>query len=294
MTNKLRSNSFAAGFLLLFFIVGCSKSDDDDSGFKRTEVVMENPNDVRDMDWNNVDVVWSEDFGQSKLSDTNWSVLTNNSNPDTADQWQNYREENTEVSRGNLKIRAKKEGAGQKKGDYSSSRISSDFAFKYGRIEIMAKLPKGEKKGIWAKLSMIGNNENQVGWPYCGEIDLMEYLSYRPNETYITVHSSANNSAKGTLITSPIDLESAKEQFHAYGLLWTENYLKFYIDSPDNITFTMNRPPSPTKENWPFDQPFYLLADLVVGGKYGGAEGVDDTMFPADLEIDYIRVYHPK
>lgn len=281
---------------MLFVSVGCKKSDDadGDSRFKRTEVVMKSPNDIRDIDWKNVEVVWREDFDQPNLSDANWSVLTITSNPDTAGQWQNYREENAEVSGGSLKIEAKKEGAGQSKGDYTSSRISSDYAFKYGRIEINAKLPKEAKKGIWAKPGMIGNNENQVGWPNCGEINLMEYLSYNPNETYITVHSSVKNGEKGTLISMTTDLKSAEEEFHIYGLLWTENYLKFYIDDPDNVTFTMDRPSSPTAEIWPFDQPFYLLADLVEDGKYGGAKGVDDTMFSADLEIEYIRVYHPK
>jgi hypothetical protein len=110
MTSKQRLNSFATGFIFLFFIVGCNKSDDaeDGSGFKRTEAVMENPNDERDIDWKNADVVWSEDFGQSKLSDTNWSFLNNNSNPDTADQWQNYREENAEVREETLKYELKR------------------------------------------------------------------------------------------------------------------------------------------------------------------------------------------
>lgn len=96
---------------------------------------------------------------------------------------------------------------------------------------------------------MIGNNENQVGWPNCGELNLMEYLSNKPNETYVTVHSSANNSEKGTLISMITDLESAEEEFHAYGLLWTENHLKFYIDDPENVTLLMDRPSSSTPEN---------------------------------------------
>lgn len=75
---------------MLFIIVGCSKSYDDDSSFKRTEIVMENPSDERDIDWKNADVVWSENFDQSKLSNAHWSILTINENPDKADQWQNY------------------------------------------------------------------------------------------------------------------------------------------------------------------------------------------------------------
>ena len=126
----------------------------------------------------------------------------------------------------------------------------------------------------------------------------MEYLSYRPNEIYIIVHSSANDSANdpvnGPLIVAYKELETAEEEFHIYGLLWTNKYLKFYIDDPNNIIYTFHRPVVASEENWPFDQPFFLVADLVVGGQYGGVEGVDDSMFPATMEIDYIRVYHPE
>jgi beta-glucanase (GH16 family) len=241
-----------------------------------------------DIDWNNVELVWSEEFSASSILDDIWVFEPRNTtNPDIADQLQIYRKENVSLSGGTLKIYAK-----EKAGVYTSARLNSKYAFQYGRIEISVKLPEQEKEGIWAKLALIGNNENTVGWPQCGEIDLMEYFSYKPNETYINVHSSANNAMNGTLITANNYLESIEEEFHAYGILWTDNYIKFYIDDIDNIIYTLNRPSSPTAENWPFDKPFYLLADLVIGGKHAGVEGVDDSLFPAIMEIDYIRVYH--
>jgi beta-glucanase (GH16 family) len=276
--------------ILNLFLLGCSPKDDSNDPEpipERTKITMETPG-SGEIDWNNVELVWNEEFSASTILDDIWVFESKNTtNPDIADQLQNYREENVSLSGGKLKISAKNEA-----GVYTSAKLSSKYAFKYGRIEIGAKLPEQEKKGIWAKMALIGDNENIVGWPACGEIDLMEYFSHKPNETYINVHSSANNALNGTLISANSHLESAEEEFHAYGILWTDKYIKFYIDDPDNIIYTLDRPSSPTDANWPFDKHFYLLADMVIGGRYGGAEGVDDSLFPAIMEIDYIRVYH--
>ncbi len=287
--SKFYFNEIVGVLILNLFLLGCSSTDDSSEPEpvpERTKITMEIPINS-DVDWSNVELVWSEEFNSTILDDIWVFEPKNTNNLDIADQLQIYREENVRVSGGTLKIYAKKEA-----GVYTSARLSGKYAFKYGRIEISAKLPEQEKKGIWAQLALIGDNENTVGWPQCGEIDIMEYLSYKPNETGINVHSSANNSMNGTLISANNDIESAEEEFHAYGILWTDKYIKFYIDDPANIIYTLNRPSSPTEANWPFDKPFYLLTDMVIGGKYGGAEGVDDSLFPAIMEIDYIRVYH--
>ncbi len=250
-------------------------------------------NNDTDYNWNNAKLVWSQDFDEPYLLDDDWVFEgNNNNNPDVADQLQIYTKKNVKVSDGTLKIFARKIGEGQSKGDYASSRISGKFAFKYGRIEIGAKLPSGGKSGIWAQLALIGENEDTVGWPKSGEIDIMEYFSYKPNETSITVHTAANNANNNNLISASSALETAEEEFHAYGILWTNNYIKFYIDDPDNIIYVLDRPSDANDANWPFDQPFYLITGMAVGGQYTGPEGVDDSMFPAVMEIEYIRVYH--
>jgi len=280
-------------------VIGCESSDGNDSNNENTgrieitdNTVENDPVDSADY-WNDGVLVWSEEFAQPKLSDQNWSFATNVAGSDNS-EWQNYRNENVEVVNGTLQIVAKKVGAGQKKGDYTSSRITSKYAFTYGRIEVRAKVPQEEKNGIWSKIAMVGDNENIVGWPNSGEINLMEYLSHNSGETYITVHSGANNDANGTLISAATELPTIEEEFHIYGLLWTDRYLKFYIDEIDNITYSFRRPSEYSDENWPFSKPFYLLAGMAVGGKYGGLMGVDDSMFPATMEIEYIRVYHAK
>ena len=271
-------------------LLGCSSKDDSENPEplqERIEVIMHIPDDG-DVDWSNVEMVWNEEFdGSSKLDDI-WFFESNDpNNPNTADELQTYRKENVEMSGGILKILAKEEA-----GDYSSARLSSKYAFQYGRIEIKAKLPRQQTKGLWTKMALVGDNIDVVGWPHAGEIDVIEYFTNDPGKIYNYIHSGTNNSANGTLISSEYSLESPGEDFHAYGILWTNQYIKFYIDNPENITYTFLRPSTPTDQNWPFNKPFYLLTGIVIGGQYGG-EGVDTSLFPASLELDYIRVYHP-
>jgi beta-glucanase (GH16 family) len=175
----------------------------------------------------------------------------------------------------------KKEGAGQSKGDYTSARLSSKFSFQHGRIEIRAKLPEGEKSGLWSQFALVGENGS---YPDNGLINIMEYFSYKSNEIFITVHSAANNSSTANLISGNSILEAAEEEFHAYGILWTSNYIKFYIDDPENIFYELERPADPNDFNWPFDKPFYFITGMVVGGAHAGFQGVDDSIFPAVME----------
>lgn len=271
-------------------LLGCSSKDDSEDTEpvqERIKVSMPIPNDG-DVDWSNVELVWNEEFnGAAKLDDI-WFFESNDpNNPNTADELQTYRKENVEMSGGTLKIFAKEEA-----GDYSSARLTSKYAFQYGRIEIKAKLPRQQTKGLWTKMALVGDNIDVVGWPLAGEIDVIEYFTNDPNKIYNYIHSGSNNGANGTLISSEYSLESPGEDFHVYGILWTNKYIKFYIDSPDNITYTFLRPSTPTDQNWPFNKPFYLLTGIVIGGQYGG-DGVDPSLFPTSLEIDYIRVYHP-
>ncbi|TVZ27516.1 glycosyl hydrolase family 16 [Gillisia sp. Hel_I_86] len=298
MKKKLTFNTILLAVTLSFILLGCNKTDDtidEGTGEERTKIIMEIPSggNLDSYNWNNATLVWSQDFDDFSFKD-NWVFEKNYNNPGNNDQLQKYTEENVELNNGTLKLYAKKVGVGQNKGDYTSSRLSGKFAFQYGRIEINAKLPTGEKPGIWFKLALLGNNIDVVGYPNSGEIDIMEYFSSLPNTYNVTVHSAANNENNGNLISSRNVLETLEEEFHTYGILWTNNYIKFYMDQPENIVYTLDRPSNATEFNWPFDQPFYLLIDTVVGGRYAGAQGVDDSMFPAVMEIDYIRVYHAK
>ena len=242
--------------------------------------------------WDNATLVWSDEFDGNSIDLDKWKFQTG-SNGWGNNEWQNYTDgENVTVSNSTLKIAAEKPGEGQKRGDYTSARLNSKMSFTYGRMEIRAKIPDLKGNGIWPAIWMLGENIPTVGWPRCGEIDIMEYVSYDPGKVHVSLHSFANNHTKGTQITSgPIPLETIEEEFHNYGILWSEQYIQFYIDDVDNIQLTFHRPESYNDDNWPFDRPFYFLLNVAVGGNWGGLKGVDDTIFPATMEIDYVRVY---
>jgi beta-glucanase (GH16 family) len=233
-------------------------------------------------------LVWSDEFDGSEVDLDHWSYETGASGWGN-NELQNYTAgENAEVSDGKLIITARKIDDLKKPGSYTSTRLKSagKEEFTYGRMEIRAKLPSGT--GIWPATWMLGSSFSSVGWPACGEIDIMEYVGYQPNTIHSTVHTSSGsgNTGDGNSKT----LETCEEEFHVYGLLWTEEKLVFYTDSPDNVTHVYN-PVNKTEENWPFDQVQYFILNVAVGGNWGGAQGIDNSIFPQSMEIDYVRVY---
>lgn len=191
---------------------------------------------------------------------------------------------NASIENGVLIITAHKEKIGDK--EYTSARLVSKKDWKYGRIEVRAKLPSGT--GIWPAIWMLGSNINSVGWPECGEMDIMEYVGYEPDNVNATVHTSSGygDSADG----SNMILKSCEEEFHKYGLIWTNEKLTFYVDSVENVIHTY-APHIKTSENWPFDKSAYLILNVSVGGDWGGMQGIDNSIFPQTMEIDYVRVY---
>lgn len=245
--------------------------------------------------WASAELVWSDEFDGGSLDMTKWRFETGDHGWGN-NEWQEYVTEGvTEVSGGTLKMTAKKTGPGGQVGDYQSVRLNSREAFTFGRMEIRAKIPEWKGKGIWPALWMLGANIGSVGWPQCGEIDMMEYVSYDPGRVHFSIHSAANNHKDGTQVTSgPVVLESIEESFHVYGILWTEQYITFYLDDPENVQLHFPRPAPANAANWPFDEPFYFLMNIAVGGDWGGQQGVDDRSFPAVMEVDYVRVYQVK
>lgn len=298
MLNRLNRRLFAhCGLSLILLTASCGggneKGELAQAGSFET---VEEHVDVFDPEyWDDEELVWSDEFEGTSLDPEKWLFETG-AHGWGNNEWQDYVSEgNVEVSDGTLKIIASKTGAGQQVGDYSSARLNSREAFTYGRMEVRAKVPEHRGNGIWPAIWMLGSNIQSVGWPACGEIDIMEYVSFDPGKMHFSIHSSAHNHKDGTQVTSgPLMLESIEEEFHAYGLLWTDKYLKFYLDDPDNIKLTFLRPVNSNDENWPFSKPFYFLMNIAVGGDWGGLHGVDDEIFPATMEVDYVRVYQVK
>ena len=236
----------------------------------------------------NFTLVWSDEFDGNTVNTNNWKFETG------AGGWgnnelQNYTNgSNAEVKDGKLIITAKKIDDNKVAGSYSSTRMitKGKKEFTYGKMEIRAKLPSGT--GIWPAIWMLGGNIDNVGWPACGEIDIMEYVGYQPNTIHSTVHTAAGSGNNGD--GSSKALETAEEDFHVYGLIWTQDELLFYTDSPENVTHTYN-PSTKTEDNWPFDKPHFFILNIAVGGTWGGAQGIDNSIFPQTMEIDYVRVY---
>lgn len=201
-------------------------------------------------------------------------------------QYYTSRPENVRVEAGNLLIEARKEaheGYG-----YTSASINTQgrFEFLYGRVEVRAKLPTGN--GSWPAIWMLGTNRSQVGWPACGEIDIMENVGFDPQRIHGSVHTAAYNHTIGTHKTATINVTNPWEDFHVYAMEWFPDRIDILVDGQKYFTFRNEGTGSAT---WPFDKPHYLLINLAIGGAWGGQKGIDDSRFPMRYLVDYVRVY---
>jgi beta-glucanase (GH16 family) len=195
------------------------------------------------------------------------------------------RPENIKVENGMLKITAIKEP--YMGSSYTSARILSKgkFAQKYGRFEARIKMPYGQ--GMWPAFWLLGDNSDIVTWPDCGEIDIMEFRGQQPTVINGTVHGPGYFG--GSSITKSYTLQNDRydTDFHVFGIEWGENYINFYVD---NALYNQITPSNVTGE-WVFDHPFYIIINLAVGGNYVGSPN-NQTVFPQDMLIDYVRVYN--
>ncbi|MUP38111.1 family 16 glycosylhydrolase [Labilibaculum sp. 44] len=246
-------------------------------------IIQDDPNYV-----DNMTLVWSDEFDGTSVNTDYWTFETGDGGWGN-NELQNYTNgDNAEVTDGKLIITAKKVNDDKVAGSYTSTRLISKGKkeFTYGRYEIRAKLPSGT--GIWPAIWMLGSNLNTAGWPACGEIDIMEYIGYQPDVVHATVHTTAGSGSNGD--GSSKTLTTAEEEFHIYGLLWDKTEMVFYIDTPDNVTHTY-APSTKTASNWPFNEDQFFILNVAVGGNWGGAQGIDNAIFPQSMEIDYVRVY---
>jgi beta-glucanase (GH16 family) len=190
---------------------------------------------------------------------------------------------------GNLVIRARKDSSG----NWTSARLKTQglFSFQYGRIEARMKLTVGN--GLWPAFWMLGNNIGTVGWPTCGEDDIMEWVdSYGPSTTSSTPHGPGYSGGNGIVAkyTFPNGGRIDDSGYHIYGLIWSPNLLQYYRDSPSNIFLTITPSSIPSGDQWVYNAPFFILLNQAVGGNwFPGPDGM--TPNPADMLVDYVRVY---
>ena len=168
-----------------------------------------------------------------------------------------------------------------------SSAFVSIKILRVGYFDIRAKLPKG--RGSWPAIWMLGENIGTVGWPLCGEIDIMEHVGYDDNGIHASIHTKTFNHGLNTQKTGYTTLSTATDSFHVYSLEWTPNYLRFFVDQ--NPYFFVYNDSNGDVEKWPFDNPHYIILNLAVGGDWGGAQGIDPTKFPMKMLVDYVKVY---
>jgi beta-glucanase (GH16 family) len=172
--------------------------------------------------------------------------------------------------------------------NYSSARLLSKGAgdFLYGRVEVRAKLPAG--RGTWPAIWMLPTDFAYGAWPNSGEVDIMEHVGYDPNKVHFSIHTQNYNWTINTQKTATKNIPTAISDFHKYRIDWTPYAIRAYYDDVLVYVFVNDGVGSAT---WPFDKRFHILLNVAVGGDWGGAQGIDDTIFPASLLIDYVRVY---
>ncbi len=193
-------------------------------------------------------------------------------------QYYTNRSSNVIVKDGVLKITAIKETI--ESNEYSSARILSKgkFDFKYGRVEARAKLPSA--KGTWPAIWMLGSNFSEVGWPDCGEIDIMEHVGNDLNKIHGTLHYPGRSG--GNANTGSKTFSNVSTEFHVYGLEWDASIIKMTVDGQTVHTVANN-------SSIPFNHNFFFILNVAMGGTFGGA--IDPNFQTDSMEIDYIRVY---
>ena len=193
-------------------------------------------------------------------------------------QYYTNRTQNAVVSNGTLKINLIKEA--YQGYNYTSARLLSKgkYSMKYGKVEIRAKIPSGG--GTWPALWMLGDNIDSVGWPACGEIDIMEHVGNQLNRIFGTLHYPGRSG--GNADGASVMISNATTEFHIYSMEWNASNIKIYVDN--QLFFTYNNNP-----NSPFNQNFFFIMNVAMGGNFGGT--IDPNVTNASMEVDYIRVY---
>jgi len=251
-------------------------------------------------DWK---LVWSDEFDKPGQPDpAKWTYEEGYIRNNERQYYTQARRENARVEEGMLVIEAAKErfkipvdssgkpkrSKGREYADYTSASLTTlgTANWTYGRIEVRAKLPTG--RGTWPAIWTLGTNIGKVGWPACGEIDIMENVGFDPDTIHANIHTKSYNHVRRTNKGAKIQVAKPYEDFHVYAVEWRPQRLDFFVDQTKYFTFENE---GKGADAWPYDQPQYLILNIAVGGAWGGQKGVDDSIFPQRMYVDYVRVY---
>ena len=265
--------------LSLFFYGSCTEKDEDTVA----KIVP-----IEDKAWQfSTEPVWADEFdGTGSPDPTKWGYEVGNSGWGNNELQYYTKGDNASVANGKLTIEARKEDRSGAK--YTSTRMLTRNLkdFLYGRFEASIKIPPG--RGTWPAFWMLPSDNAYGNWPKSGEIDIMEHVGYDPNKVHISVHTEAYNHLINTEKTSSKDLPTAISEFHKYRVDWTPYSVRGFVDDVQIFEF-INK--NTGYSSWPFNKKFFLILNIAVGGNWGGAQGVDDGIFPTKMEVDYVRVY---
>ncbi len=233
-------------------------------------------------------LVWQDEFEGNEINTNNWVFETGTGCPNLCgwgnNELQYYRQENAWVEDDVLTIEARNEN--YQGSNYTSARMKTQgkHSFKYGRIDIRALLPKGQ--GIWPALWMLGSNITSIGWPACGEIDIMEMIGGNGQEK--TVHGTIHWDNEGhNYVGGDYTLQTGifANEYHVFTIIWDENNITWFVN--DNQFYQIDITPSHMTE---FHQEFFFILNIAVGGNWPGSPD-DTTVFPQQMKVDYIRVF---
>ena len=199
-------------------------------------------------------------------------------------QYYTNRRENAALDgEGNLRIVARREAFMNQA--YTSARMSANYGQTYGRFETRAKLPVGQ--GLWAAFWILGDNIGQVGWPECGEIDILENIGSEPSVNHGTLHGPGYSAGQGITGSYRLPAGTFDADFHLFAVEWEANVVRFYVDDQLYQTRT---PASLGGRRWVYDHNFHVIVNLAVGGLFPGNPN-DTTVFPQTYTVDYVRIY---
>jgi beta-glucanase (GH16 family) len=248
-------------------------------------------------------LVWSDEFDYQGLPDsTKWSYEEGFIRNQELQYYTRSRTQNARVVDGMLILETHKEKIknpafdpeserwkqSREFGDYTSASLTTrgKFRWLYGRVEVRAKLPAG--RGLWPAIWMLGVNIGQIGWPACGEIDIMENVGHDPDVIHANIHTKKYNHVMKTNKGSKISIPEPYNAYHVYAIEWSEDRIDFFVDEQKYFTYENE---DSGEDAWPFNQPQYLILNIAVGGSWGGEQGVDPFVFPQRMTIDYVRVH---
>ena len=242
------------------------------------------------LSYDGMNLFWNDEFDGFFVNQGDWNYEIGNGCPNLCgwgnNELQYYKAENSQVSNGALTIEARAENV--QSNQYTSTRMTTQgkVAFKYGRVDVRAQLPTG--KGLWPAIWMLGTNITSVGWPTCGELDIMEMVGGNGGEktTHGTAHWNLNGQASAG--GSKTLLEGLDQEFHVYSIIWDENSIQWLLDDVPyyNLDITGS-------DKEAFHKPFFMILNVAVGGNWPGNPNAE-TEFPTSMKVDYVRVFQNK